>query len=81
MDASPWTRVIGLPEGNQRGPGVPWIRSRCIVPCGPATRAKMASFSRPRMFPTRLSLGDRTQRRVDIREEEGLAQELLDPGQ
>src|SRR3954452_8923582 len=81
MEASPWTRVIGLPGSNQRGPGVPWIRSRCIAPCGPATRAKMASFNRPRMLPTVSSLGDRTQRRIHVGEQQRRAEELLHAGQ
>ena len=28
IDASPCTRVIGLPGSNQRGPTRPWMRSR-----------------------------------------------------
>ena len=42
IDASPCTRVIGLPGSNQRGPSRPWIRSRCRGPSGPATRANSA---------------------------------------
>ena len=33
---------------NQRGPGVPWIRSRCRAPSGPATRRNSASARRSR---------------------------------
>jgi hypothetical protein len=55
MDASPWTTVIGLPSGNQRGPGVPWMRSRWRGPSGPATRSNRARPSRSRI-PTPPSL-------------------------
>ena len=37
IEASPCTRVIGLPASNQRGPSRKWIRSRCRGPSGPAT--------------------------------------------
>src|SRR5689334_7272613 len=49
IDASPWTRMIGLPGSNHRGPGRWWIRSRARSPSGPATRSKSAA---PRLVRT-----------------------------
>src|SRR4051794_4580548 len=48
IDASPCTRVIGLPASNQRGPSRKWIRSRCLGPSGPATCRNSAWPSRLR---------------------------------
>src|SRR4051794_2587038 len=50
IEASPCTRVIGLPAGNHRGPGVPWMRSRCRAPSGPATRRNSSAPRRSRTF-------------------------------
>ncbi len=52
--ASPCTLPMGLAGSNQRGPGVPWIRSRCRAPSGPATRRNNAWPSRLRTVPITL---------------------------
>src|SRR5689334_2387657 len=48
IDASPWTRPIGEPGANQRGPGVPWTRWRLRGPSGPATLLKSSAPRRSR---------------------------------
>ena len=43
IDASPWTRAIGLSAGNQRSPSAAGrSRARSAAPCGPAMRSKIA---------------------------------------
>ena len=58
MLASPCTRAIALSGSNHRGPGRPWMRSRCRGPSGPATRANTAAPSRSRVVSIRLTPRD-----------------------
>lgn len=57
IDASPCTRRIGDPGSNQRGPGVPWMRSRVAGPLGPATRSKTRRCTCERAAATGVTLG------------------------
>ena len=52
MDESPFTWRTGRSSANQRSPALRWICRRRSLPCGPATRSKMAAPTRPRKLST-----------------------------
>ena len=81
-------RVIGLPGGNQRGPGVPWMRSRCVgaVRPGHAQEQRPAESLADAHPAERTGGGSASQvssptSRSTSGSRNGCAEELLDPGE